>query len=124
MVITVAKGKKKTKPKSKAPPPEPEEASEIPPEEAEHQTVDISALPVWQLIPFFIRILDQVAWQKMGLIVNPMTQQIEKDLIQARAAIDSYESLLHQLGDHITPELKEALKTRLADLKLNYATHA
>ena len=120
----MAKGKKKSKAKPKEPPSEPEEGPESVEEEAAApQMVDISALPVWQLIPFFIRILDSVAWQKMGLIVNPMTQEIEKDLEQARAAIDSYEALLNQLGDHIESDVKEALKGRLADLKLNYATH-
>jgi hypothetical protein len=119
----MAKGKKKTQPKPEAPIPEPEEPIEpSKEEEPEPQTVDISALPVWHIIPFFIRIFDQVAWQKMGLIVNPMTQEIEKDLDQARAAIDSYEALLNQLGEHFEPDMKEALESRLADLKLNFAT--
>jgi hypothetical protein len=88
------------------------------------QMVDISALPVWQLLPLFIRILDSVAWQKMGLIVNPQTQEIEKDLVQARAAIDSYEALFAQLKEHLEPEAKKALESRLADLKLNFSTQS
>ena len=121
----MTKGKKKPKTKPKEPPTEPKESPESPEEEpTAPQMVDISALPVWQLLPLFIRILDSVAWQKMGLIVNPMTQEIEKDLDQARAAIDSYGALLEQLGDHIESDAKEALKGRLADLKLNYATQA
>ncbi len=123
-MVILAKGKKKIKSKPKTPKSGPEEASE-PSQEAEGtpQMVDISALPVWHIIPFFIRILDSVAWQKMGLIVNPMTQEIEKDLDQARIAIDSYEALLNQLGDRIEADVIEALKSRLADLKLNFATH-
>jgi hypothetical protein len=120
----MAKGTKKTKPKTKTSIPETEDTGETSQEqESAPQMVDISALPVWQIIPFFIRILDQVAWQKMGLIVNPMTQQIEKDLEQARVAIDSFEALLNQLSEHIEPESKKALTSRLADLKLNFATH-
>ena len=123
--MTMAKEKKKTKTEPKEPPAEPEEPIEpSKEEEPAPQVVDISALPVWHIIPFFIRILDNVAWQKMGLVVNPMTQEIEKDLDQARVAIDSYEALLNQLGAQIEPDAKEALESRLADLKLNFATHA
>jgi hypothetical protein len=123
--MLMAKGKKKPKKKPKESPSEPEEPPTVSEDEtAAPQMVDISALPVWQLIPLFIRILDSVAWQKMGLIVNPMTQEIDKDLDQARAAIDSIEALLNQLGDHIESDAKEALKGRLADLKLNYTTQA
>ncbi|MFW9934144.1 MAG: DUF1844 domain-containing protein [Candidatus Thorarchaeota archaeon] len=121
----MVKGKKKGKAKPKGTKPEPEIPTETAEQEAaKPQIVDISALPVWQILPFFIRILDSVAWQKMGLVVNPMTQEVEKDLNQARAAIDSYEALLNQLGDQIETDTKAALKSRLADLKLNFATHS
>ncbi|MFX1509607.1 MAG: DUF1844 domain-containing protein [Promethearchaeota archaeon] len=119
----MAKGKKKPATKKKKAAAEPVN-SEAATEEAGPQVVDISALPIWNILPFFIRILDSVAWQKMGLIVNPMTQEIEKDLVQARVAIDSYEALLSQLGDKIDLDTKKALSDRLADLKLNFATQA
>lgn len=120
------KSKKKKQPKSKEPTPEPK--IEEPPTEEETESepvmVDIAALPVWQLIPLFINILERVAWQKMGLIVNPQTQEVEKDLQQARVAIDSYSSLLEHLGDHVEPDTKTALKARLTDLKLNFASQS
>ncbi|MFX1317803.1 MAG: DUF1844 domain-containing protein [Promethearchaeota archaeon] len=122
--MTVAKDKKKPKAERTKSTPEPGETSVPEKEESGPQMMDISALPVWQLLPLFIRILDSVAWQKMGLIVNPMTQEIDKDLVQARAAIDSYEALLGQLKEHLEPEAKKALESRLADLKLNFSTQA
>ncbi len=119
------KGRKKKERGTKVSKPEPKEVSEpTEPDDKAPGMVDITALPVWQIIPFFIRIFDQVAWQKMGLILNPMTQEIEKDLDQARAAIDSYEALLNQLGEHIEPDMRKALESRLSDLKLNFATQA
>ena len=120
------KGKKKKQPKSKEPAPEPktEEPSTEEKAESEPVMVDIAALPVWQLIPLFINILERVAWQKMGLVVNPQTQEIEKDLEQARVAIDSYTSLLEHLGDHVEPDMKTALQARLTDLKLNFASQS
>ena len=122
----MVKGKKKKQPKSKKPAPEPktEEPSTEEKAESEPVMVDIAALPVWQLIPLFINILERVAWQKMGLVVNPQTQEIEKDLQQARVAIDSYTSLLEHLGDHVEPDAKTALQARLTDLKLNFASQS
>ncbi|MFX1300968.1 MAG: DUF1844 domain-containing protein [Promethearchaeota archaeon] len=120
------KGKKKKQPKSKEPAPETKIKEPTPEEKAESEPVmvDIAALPVWQLIPLFINILERVAWQKMGLVVNPQTQEIEKDLEQARVAIDSYTYLLEHLEDHVEPDTKTALKARLTDLKLNFASQA
>jgi hypothetical protein len=120
----MAKGKKKSAPKKKKPEVGPVDTESPTEDKSGPQTVDISALPIWSILPFFIQILDSVAWQKMGLIVNPMTQEIEKDLEQARAAIDSYEALLSQLGNKLDPEMKKTLSTRLADLKLNFATQS
>lgn len=101
------------------------ESHKEPQDTSSTQTVlDITALPVWQIIPFFIGVFDRIAWQKMGLVVNPQSQEIEKDLEQARVAIDSYELLLAKLGEHIEPDAKKALASRLTDLKLNYAQQA
>lgn len=118
--------KKKKQPKGEEPATEPqvEESAAEGEKGSEPVMVDIAALPVWQLIPLFINILERVAWQKMGLVVNPQTQEIEKDLPQARVAIDSYTSLLEHLGDHVEPETKTALTARLTDLKLNFASQA
>ena len=120
----MSKGSKKKQSKKKEPTPEPK--AEEPEAEGEEGSqpvmVDIAALPIWQLIPLFINILERVAWQKMGLVVNPQTQEIEKDLEQARAAIDSYASLLEHLGDHTEPDTKTAMQARLTDLKLNFAS--
>ena len=88
------------------------------------QMVDISALPLWQILPLFLNILDRIAWQKMGLIVNPASQEIEQDLAQARAAIDIYEYLFGQLGTHVEEKHRQVLEARLTDLKLNFARQA
>jgi hypothetical protein len=93
-------------------------------ETGEAKVVDLRALSVWQIIQFSISLFESLAWQKMGLVVNPQTQEIEKDLDQARAAIDSFESLLTHLGKNIAPDEKKILEARLADLKLNYSKQA
>jgi hypothetical protein len=90
---------------------------------APDEVVDIAALPVWQIIPIIMGIFDRVAWQRLGLVVNPQSQKIEKDLEQARVAIDCYENLLKLLGDKVPSDIKRHLEGRLTDLKLNYSTH-
>lgn len=90
-------------------------------ETGETTFVDLRALPVWQIMQFSMSLFESLAWQKMGLIVNPQTQEIDKDLDQARAAIDSFESLLTHLGENISLDDKKTLEARLADLKLNYS---
>lgn len=119
------KPKKPTTPKSK-PKTEPEPTSPEGEEPTERPTtvVDIAALPLWQILQVFLGIFDRVAWQRMGLVVNPQTQEIEKDMEQARAAIDCYEVLLKHLADKVKPEVKQHLETRLTDLKLNFASQA
>jgi hypothetical protein len=92
--------------------------------QAPPQMVDISALPLWQILSLFLNILEKIAWQKMGLVVNPASQEIEKDLTQARAAIDIYEYLFSQLSSHVEEEPRQILEARLTDLKLNFAKQA
>ncbi|MFX1562845.1 MAG: DUF1844 domain-containing protein [Promethearchaeota archaeon] len=112
----------KSKPKAEPEPTSPkgeEETTERP-----TAVVDIAALPLWQILQVFLGIFDRVAWQRMGLVVNPQTQEIEKDMEQARIAIDCYEVLLKHLADKVKPEAKQYLETRLTDLKLNFASQA
>lgn len=107
--------------------PAPEPKREAPPVEKEPEgpegMIDVAALPIWSTLQIFLGILDRVAWLRMGLVVNPETQQIEKDFEQARAAIDCYEALLKALGNKLQPDAKRQLEARLTDLKLNYASH-
>lgn len=86
--------------------------------------VDVAVLPLWSTLQIFLGILDRVAWLRMGLVVNPETQQIEKDMEQARAAIDCYEAILKALANKLQPEAKRQLEAHLTDLKLNYSSHA
>jgi hypothetical protein len=92
--------------------------------EAPAGMVDVAVLPLWSTLQIFLGILDRVAWLRMGLVVNPETQQIEKDMEQARAAIDCYEAILKALANKLQPEAKRQLEAHLTDLKLNYSSHA
>jgi hypothetical protein len=103
--------------------PEREAPEESKKPEAPEGMVDVAVLPIWSTLQIFLGILDRVAWLRMGLVVNPETQKIEKDMEQARAAIDCYEAILKALGDKLQPDAKRQLEAHLTDLKLNYASH-
>jgi hypothetical protein len=81
---------------------------------------DPYAVPVADLVRVFIGELHARAWLPMGLIMNPATNQVAKDLAQARLAIDCIASLV----EHLAPAAAEAergeLQRLLTDLRRNY----
>jgi hypothetical protein len=93
-------------------------------DEPSAQVVDIAILPIWQVIPIFMGILDRIAWQRMGLVVNPQTQELEKDMEQARIAINLYEAMFKHLEPKLDEETQKQINSRLTDLKLNFASHS
>ncbi len=86
----------------------------------EKPAADVYSVPVADLVRIFIGELHARAWIHMGLILNPGTNQLAKDLPQARLAIDCLASLL----EHLTPVAAQAerdnLQRMLTDLRLNF----
>jgi len=89
----------------------------------EPYAVDISALDVHTTLKLFLNILAGQAWMKIGLTVNPRTNKIEKDMNQARIAIDCFQFISRQLEGHLSEEEKRRINNLLSDLQMNYATH-
>ncbi len=112
----------KEKPTKDTPPTAPTDTPTT--DEPTAEVVDIAILPIWQVIPIFMGILDRIAWQRMGLVVNPQTQELEKDLEQARIAIDLYEVMFKHLEPKLDEEALKQINSRLTDLKLNFASHS
>ncbi len=88
-------------------------SSEQPPQA---MTVDVP-----QAILFCINLLSELAWQKMGLHINPVTKQLETDFPQARLAIDAVGQLVELLRNHVGEREYNELRTLLANLQLNFA---
>ncbi len=63
-----------------------------------------------------------VAWQKMGLQPDSITNTIQKDLEQAKLAIDAANKLSEVYQDLLSNEEKNLLQNMLKDLKLNFVT--
>ena len=60
------------------------------------------------------------AMQQMGKMPSPFTNQIERDLPQARLSIDMLEMLEERTSGNLTGEEARFLKHVLTELRLNY----
>jgi hypothetical protein len=75
---------------------------------------------VYSVLALFLQELRSLAWLRMGLVANPSTGQIERDLDQARIAIDTVEFLAKQLEPAVAPEERLPLKALVSDLQINF----
>lgn len=60
------------------------------------------------------------AMQQMGKVPNPFTNEIERDLAQARLSIDMLEMLEERTAGNLTGEETRFLKHVLTELRLNF----
>jgi hypothetical protein len=77
-------------------------------------------LDVHDVLTFMIDQMAAIAWQKLGLQPDMATGRIEKDLAQAKVAID----VVTHLSTFIEPKLEAEDKARIhgliRDLRLNF----
>jgi hypothetical protein len=86
----------------------------------EAQGASAPSLEVWGVLRYCLALLHSQSWQALGLVPNPATGKIEKDLAQAQVAIDAVGYLAKQLEAKLTgPELRE-MRNLVADLKMNF----
>jgi hypothetical protein len=62
----------------------------------------------------------QIAMMAMGKLKNPATDKIERDLNQAKYAIDTIEALEVYTKGNLTDEMNRYLTETLTNLRLNY----
>ncbi len=79
------------------------------------QPIDVN-----QVIMVMIDQMASIAWQKLGLHNDLITGKLEKDLSQAKIAVDC----VAKLADFILPQLddndKRQIQTLISNLKVNY----
>lgn len=79
------------------------------------------ALPdVYSVLALFLGELRNLAWLRMGLVANPGTGQIERDMTQARIAIDTVAFLATKIEPVVPPEERLPLKALVSDLQVNF----
>jgi len=76
---------------------------------------DLPVLFVW-----FISMLSGKAWEHLGLIMNPETKEIDKDLKKAKIAIDTIVFLYDQIKGDLNSEDFKRIESLLANLRMNY----
>lgn len=84
----------------------------------------LEALTSTYLVRWFIATLTAKAWEAMGLVANPLTQETKTDLLQARIAIDAVAALLPIIEGDMEADEASKMKSVLRDLKVNYVERA
>jgi len=84
-------------------------------QEEQFKEPDLPVLFVW-----FISMLSGKSWEYLGLIMNPETKKINKDLKKAKIAIDTVAFLYDQIKDDLNPEDFKRIENLLANLRMNY----
>lgn len=77
-------------------------------------------IDVHQVIMIMVDQMASMAWQKMGLQVDPLTGKIEKDLKQAKVAVDVTSELCDHLVEVVDGEDRRRLQNLVSDLKVNF----
>lgn len=85
--------------------------------EGETPPPDIDTLT---LVHLFIGELGARTWMHLGLLQNPVTKLVVKDLPQARLAIDCVAALIEKIDPEISDDERRDYRRLLNDLRMNY----
>lgn len=84
---------------------------------------DADSHGVYGLVTYVIGLLAADAWTRLGLIANPVTGKVDKDLPQARVAIDCAAALIGVIDtqeSQLPESLRGDLRRVLSDLRINF----
>jgi len=101
-------------------PSESKEGAQEPTAGGEEAKEPLPPIKVPELVALFINQLAAVAWQRMGLVPDPLSGKIEKDMEQARLAIDSAAVLLEKLEPSLSEIEKRDFRVLLSNLRVNF----
>jgi len=99
-------------------PPEQEESA--PPQDAAERV----PLHAPDLVRWCVSLLATSAWQGLGLIPDPATRKVERNLEDARLAIDAAAALIEHLRPRAGDAERRELDNLLATLRLNFVEQA
>ena len=77
-----------------------------------------------QLFMQLIFTFQSAAWQALGKVKNPMTDKVERNLDQARFAIDILDMLQRKTDGNVVDPLKQVLQRAVSELQMNYVAEA
>lgn len=82
------------------------------------------AFDVYSVVAVMVDQMAALAWQKMGLQADPLTGKIEKDIEQARTAIDIVGELCKHIEGRLDGEDLRQIQNLQRDLKINFVQQA
>ncbi|MGO8669997.1 MAG: DUF1844 domain-containing protein [Capsulimonadaceae bacterium] len=105
--------------------PEPEPAVDHQASAAEPDD-DEDPAEIWTLLQYCVHMLAAQSWQKLGLIADPRTAKVHRDLVQARVAIDAVGDLCSRLETApdgiLDAAARRELRNMVSDLRMNFVT--
>jgi hypothetical protein len=84
------------------------------------QAVPLGALPTVEVLRWSLGLLAAKAWEGMGLVPNPITNKTQKNLEEARLAIDAFAAVFEVLRARIEEPPRREMETLLTNLRLNF----
>lgn len=89
-------------------------------EEGARQGVPLDAIPTRELLVWMLSVLGAKAWQGMGLTPNPASGKIEKDLGEAKIAIDAFSGLFEAMRSQLDGQALRDTEALLTTLRVNF----
>ena len=92
--------------------------------DATAEELNLPDLSVNDILFYTISMLVEQAWVKMGLRANPATNEITKDLDEARLAIDSVSALINVVQEKQEQNVKNELNNLVSTLQMNFVNQS
>lgn len=76
------------------------------------------------LVQWFVAAMVAKAWEAMGLVADPLSGKVEKNLSEARIAIDAVSALYPVMHEGMGSEEKRRFEALLTDLRINFVNQS
>ncbi len=86
----------------------------------QEQAEQMSLPKVYDLIQFMVGMLAEQAWVRMGIRLAPGQKEPEKDLVQAKVAIDTIVFMVDRIAQYLDDNDRRTLRALVSDLQINF----
>lgn len=90
------------------------------PEQDSGTEAPMPPMDVYSLLSTTIALLSNGAWGWMGLTTNPFTGEMDKDLSQAKVAIDTVAFLIDRVEPRLSEPERRDMRNLLSNLRVNF----
>jgi hypothetical protein len=84
------------------------------------QAIPLAALSASDLLAWVMSLLAAKAWEGMGLVASPVTSKVEKNMDEARLAIDAFAAVFAVVRTRIEEPAQREMENVLTTLRLNF----